>query len=214
VGIGHVKDMMDEGRVEVGEELLVAAGDLWAGGGGAELAIGLEAGAMLGGGGGGDGSGYVTAEDVVARERACGDDLGEGGGEGAIGLGLELPRERLRGEEAAVGGGDVDETDGFEVEGNEGEAVGAGEEEGGAEAGAIWRAGGALLDGTSPSGDDLSAAGAVGDEGRAGGGARSLPFITALHWSRLPERRTHPHISHTVPYIDTGGCSTYRGPQL
>jgi hypothetical protein len=76
VGIGHVKDMMDEGRVEVGEELLVAAGDLWARGGGAELAIGLEAGAMLGGGGGGDGSGYVTAEDVVARERACGDDLG------------------------------------------------------------------------------------------------------------------------------------------
>ena len=138
---------------------------------------------MLGVGGSGEGAGGVAADDVVAADRADGDDFADVGGEGAgfwpLGELLALAADCLGGEEAAVGGGDAAFGDALEPLGKGCERAFVGEEVGSGEAGAVGGAGLAAAEARVPrcaqlgalGGDGEAPVGAVGGEcGRGNGG--------------------------------------------
>ena len=114
VGVGDVGRGVGEVGEVVEDELEGEAEGDGAGGGGAKLAKGFEAAAVLAVEGTGEATGRVAAGDRVAGEGADGSDFGEGGGEawlgkGAVGggglEGLALATKGFGGEAAAVGRG-------------------------------------------------------------------------------------------------------------
>ena len=106
VGVDDVDEVVYEVGVPLRVELHPVGGDVAAGRRVADLAVAFELAAAVAGDCAGDAAREVAAEDVVAAEGADGDDLGNGGGVGAVIQLLALAGRGLGGEEAAVGGGD------------------------------------------------------------------------------------------------------------
>ena len=107
VGVDDVDEVVYEVGVPLRVELHPVGGNVAAGRRVADLAVAFELAAAVAGDCAGDAArDEVAAEDVVAAEGADGDDLGNGGGVGAVIQLLALAGRGLGGEEAAVGGGD------------------------------------------------------------------------------------------------------------
>ena len=155
MGIGDVGGCVGEEGIVIEDKLEGKAEGYGAGGGGAKLAKGLEASAMLAVEGAGETAGAVTAGDGMAAEGTDGSNLGEGGGEaggreGVIGRGLEgfaLATKSLGGVAAAVSRREVAKAVEAKPEAEDGEGVRAREEESGGEAGAARGTGGVGAEG-------------------------------------------------------------------